>query len=55
MIENVDFKIFFMVRNQYDIFSQFHHTLLLKKQLGITKFNELIYSINDIKKPKKKL
>ena len=55
VIKNVDFKIFFMVRNQYDIiFSQFHHGhFLLKKQLGITKFNELIYSINDIKKPKK--
>ena len=55
VIKNVDFKIFFMVRNQYDIiFSQFHHGhFLLGKQLGITKFKELIYSINDINKSKK--
>ena len=56
MIKNVDFKIFFMVRNQYDIiFSQFHHGHFLLKTARITKFKELIYSINDIKKPKKEI
>ncbi len=57
MIKNIDFKIFYMVRNQYDIiFSQFHHgNFLLKKQLGITEFKELIYSMNKINNSKKEI
>ena len=56
-IKNLDFKIIYLVRDQYDIiYSQFHHgNYLLKKQLSISEFEELIHSLNDLKKIKKEV
>jgi len=56
-VENLDFQIFYLIRNQYDIiFSQFHHgNFLLKKQLGIDEFEKLIFSLNNIAQTKKEV
>tara|TARA_B100001059_G_scaffold236695_1_gene289141 strand:+ start:3159 stop:4136 length:978 start_codon:yes stop_codon:yes gene_type:complete len=56
-IENLDFQIFYLIRNQYDIiFSQFHHgNFLLKKQLGIDEFEKLIFSLDNIAETKKEV
>jgi len=56
-VENLDFQIFYLIRNQYDIiFSQFHHgNFLLKKQLGIDEFEKLIFSLDNIAQTKKEV
>ena len=56
-VENLDFEIFYLIRNQYDIiFSQFHHSnFLLKKQLGIDEFEKLILSLHNISQTKKEV
>lgn len=56
-VKNLDFQIFYLIRNQYDIiFSQFHHgNFLLKKQLGIDEFEKLIFSLDNIAQTKKEV